>query len=113
MHFIKLKAGLYITDHRHAYCIDFSEFRINIFILLEYKKNSYILQPMESNYKKYASVYTVLSIKLKFNMLIVDNFSSYTINFGGSRRFSFFTGYTMYHALWATGSKYLTAFKYR
>ena len=32
----------------------------------------------------------MLSIKIKFNMFIVDHFSSYYINFGVSRRYSFF-----------------------
>ena len=41
---------------------------------------------MESNYKKYASVYTVISIELKLNKLVVDHFFSYYINSGVSRR---------------------------
>ena len=47
---------------------------------------------MESNYKKYASIKIVLSIKLKFYMCIVDHHSSYYINFGVSRRHSFLQG---------------------
>ena len=58
------------------------------------KKNSYALQPMESNYKKYASIQMMLSIKLKFDMRSVDHPFSYYINFGVSRVHSFFTGYT-------------------
>ena len=53
------------------------------------KKDSYTLQPMESNDKKYANVYTALSIKLKFDMCIVDHRSSYYINFSVSRTYSF------------------------
>ena len=45
----------------------------------------------------------MLSIKIKFNVFIVDHFSSYCINFGVSRRYGFFTGYTKYHVLRATG----------
>ena len=37
VHFIKLIFGVYITDHRPIYCIDFGEFQINSF-LQEYKK---------------------------------------------------------------------------
>ena len=54
----------------------------------------------------------VLSINLKFNKFNEDHFFSYPINFGVSRRYSFFTGYTKYHALLSTGSKYLRAFQY-
>ena len=61
--------------------------------------NYYALQPMESNYKKYSSVYTVPSIKLKFNKRIVYHFFSYYLNFGVSRRYSFFTDYTKCHEL--------------
>ena len=50
------------------------------------KKNSY----MESNYKKHASVYTMLSTNLKFDMCIVVWCSSFYINFGVSSIDSFF-----------------------
>ena len=40
---------------------------------------------MESNYNKPASVYTMLSTKLKFDKYIVDHCSLYCINFGVSR----------------------------
>ena len=53
----------------------------------------------------------MLSIIIKFNMIIVDNFFLYHTNFCVSRRRSFFTGCTKYYALWATGSKYLRAFQ--
>ena len=76
------------------------------------KKNSYALQPMKWNYKKYASVETVVSIKLKFNKFIIDHFFSYSINLGVSRMDSFFTGYTKCHALKSTCSKYLNVFQY-
>ena len=64
---------------------------------------------MESN-KKHASVNTMLSTKLKFDMCIVDHCSSYYINFGVSRIYSFFTGYTKCHTLCPIGSKYLFHF---
>ena len=60
-----------------------------IVFLQKRKKISYILQSKESNDQNYASVQTVLSIKLKFDMYIVDPHSSYYINFGVSRRCSF------------------------
>ena len=34
------------------------------------EKNSYTLQPMESNYNKHANVETVLSIKVTYDMLL-------------------------------------------
>ena len=56
----------------------------------------------------------MFSIKLKFNKFIVDLFFSYPINFGVSRRYSFFTGYTKCHALPSTVSKYLRVlFQYK
>ena len=51
--------------------------------------NSYTLQSNESNYQNYASVQTVLSTKLTFDMYIVNPRSSYYINFGVSRRYCF------------------------
>ena len=56
------------------YSAYFDEFRIHIFFFSyrSVKMNSYTLQPMESNCKKRASVYTLLSTKLKFDMCIVD-----------------------------------------
>ena len=65
---------MYIIGYCPTYCIDFGELRISSF-LQEHKKNSDALQPMESNYKKCASVYTVFPMKLKFNKFIVDHFS--------------------------------------
>ena len=62
---------------------------------------------MESNYKKHASVCTMLSTKLKFDTCIVDHCSSYYINFNVSRIHSVFTGYTKYHTLCPIGSNYL------
>ena len=56
VHSIKLKFGMYIVGHRPTYCVEFGEFRINSFFYRSTKKNFYTLQPMESNYKKYASV---------------------------------------------------------
>ena len=47
-----------------------------IVLLQEHKKDSYTLRPKESNYKKHASVYAMLSTKLKFGMCIVDHCSS-------------------------------------
>ena len=35
---------------------------------------------MESNYKKYAGVYTVLSTKLKFDTYIVDHYADYYVD---------------------------------
>ena len=55
VHSIELRFGMYIIRHRPIYCVDFGEFRINNF-LQESKNDSYPLQPMESNYKKYTSV---------------------------------------------------------
>ena len=112
VHLIELKFVMYIIGHRPTKCIDFGELRISSFFLQEHKINSYTLQAMESNYKKYASVYAVLSIKLKFNKYIVDDFFSYCINFGVSRRYSLFTGYTKCHALLSAGPKYLRTFQY-
>ena len=49
MHSIELKFGMYIMHHRPIYCIDFGEFRINIFffrspkvILMHYRPTSCI-----------------------------------------------------------------------
>ena len=75
--------------HRRTYCIDFGEFRINDFFLLEYEKNLYTLQSKEPNYQNYTSVQTVFSIKHKFDVYIVDHRFSYYINFGVSKRYCF------------------------
>ena len=56
VHSVELKIGLYILRHRPRYCIDFGEFRNNRFFHRSSKKNYYTLQPIESNYKKYANV---------------------------------------------------------
>ena len=112
MHSIEFKFGMNIIDLPSTSCIKFGEFRINSFFYRRTKNNSYTLQFMESNYKKYVSVKTVLSIKLKFNKFIVDLFFSYSINFGVSRRYSFWTEYTKCHALLPTSSKYLRGFQY-
>ena len=50
MHSIELKLGIYNVGYRPTYCIDFGKF---LFFLTyrSTKKNSYILQIMESNYK--------------------------------------------------------------
>ena len=45
---------------------------------------------MESNYENYASVQTVFSIKLKFDVYIVDRRFCYYINFGVSKRYTFY-----------------------
>ena len=72
--------------------------------------NSNTLQLMKSNYKKHASVSTMHSTKLKLDMFIVDHFSSHYINFGVSRIYSFFTGYTKCHTLCPIGRNYLFHF---
>ena len=97
MHSIELKFGMYIIDHHPTHCVDFDKFRIHVFFFFfffffkqEYKKNSYTLHPMELNYKKYASVYTVLLTKLKSYLCIIDQCSSYYINFGVSSIYSSF-----------------------
>ena len=77
LHSIELKFGMYIISHCLTYCVEFGEFRINSFFYRSTKKNSHTLQPMESNYKEYASAYTMLSTKLKFTKFIVDHFFSY------------------------------------
>ena len=41
-------------------------------------------------YKKYACVYIALSIKLKFDVCTVDHCTSYYIDFGVNRIYSFF-----------------------
>ena len=56
VHSFVLKFGMYIIGQRSTYCVEFVEFRINSFFTGAQKKNSHILQPMESNYKKYASL---------------------------------------------------------
>ena len=57
VHSIELKFSMYIIGHRLTYCIDFAELKINSFFFYNStKNNSYALQPVESNYKKYASV---------------------------------------------------------
>ena len=54
---IELKFGMFIIGHRQTNCIDFGECRMNtLFFFTGAEKNSYTLQPMESNCKKYASV---------------------------------------------------------
>ena len=58
--------------------------------LQEHKQKSYTFQYKESNYQNYASVQTMLSIQLKFDVYIVDIRSLYYINFGVSRRSIFF-----------------------
>ena len=91
MHSIEFKIAMYITDHRRTNPIYFGEYRMKRFFLFRStKKISYTLQTMESNYKKYASIQMVLSIKLKFDMCIVDQHSLYYINFTMSRTYSFF-----------------------
>ena len=87
VHSTELKFSMHIIQHRPTYCIDFREFRINSFFTEAQKK--VLLQSKESNYQNYASLQTVFSIKLKFDMYIVDTRSSYYINFGVSRRHSF------------------------
>ena len=49
---------MFIIGHRPTHCIDFDEFRIDRFFteLQRKKKDYYVLQPLESNHKKYASV---------------------------------------------------------
>ena len=58
------------------------------------------------------NVYTVLSIKLKFNMCIVDYHSWYYIYFGVWRRYSFFTGYTKCPTIRLKSLKCLNAFEH-
>ena len=99
---------MYIIHYRLTYFIDFCKFRIDSF-LQEHEKNSYTLQSEESNYQNYASVQTELSIKLKFDMYIVDPRSSHYVNFDVSRRYSFYR-IEKYHAHRPTGSKYLRTF---
>ena len=91
------------------YIVDFGGFSFNSF-LQEFKKEFLYITAKESNYKKYASEHTELLVKLKFDMCIVDHRSSHYINFGVSRRYSSFTGYTKRHTLRAIGSKYLFHF---
>ena len=81
-----------------------------IVFLQEQKQNSYTLQSKESNYQNYASVQRVFSTKFKFDMCIADQYSSFYINFGMSRMYTFFTGYTKCHTLCLMGSKYLFHF---
>ena len=56
VHSIELKFSMYIIGLRPTYCADFVEFSIYNFFYSSNKKNFYTLQPMESNYKKSASV---------------------------------------------------------
>ena len=56
MYSIELKFGVYNKGHCHIYCIDFGEFKVNSFFYNTKKKYFYALQPMQLNYKKYASV---------------------------------------------------------
>ena len=68
MHSIELKFGRYIIGHRPTYSIDFGEFKIKK-ILKVVQKNSYLVQPMDSSYKKYISLNNIIvnrSSKLKF-----------------------------------------------
>ena len=54
--FAVFKFGVYIVGNHPTYCVDFGEFRFyNFFFYRSSKNSSYALQPMESNYKKYAS----------------------------------------------------------
>ena len=53
---VELRFGMYIIRYCSTYCVDFDEFRINSF--LQECKKEFVY--MESNYKKYASVYTML-----------------------------------------------------
>ena len=57
VHSIELKFHTCIIGHRPIYCIDFVEFMIFNFLYRGTKKNSYALQPVESNYKKYIGAY--------------------------------------------------------
>ena len=50
VHLIKIEIGMNIIDHHITYCIDFGEFRINRLFTGVQRKNSYTLQPTESNY---------------------------------------------------------------
>ena len=92
VHSIELKFGMHIIDHWPTYCVEFGEFRIDGFCFKCTKMSPYTLQPMKSNYKKHACILMVLSIKLKFDKCIADHRSSYYINFGVSRIYSYFTG---------------------
>ena len=67
---------------------------------------------MDLNNKKYASVYTMLSTKLKFDMCIVDHrfYNIRTILILVWAGYIFFTGYTKCHTLRPIGSKYLLYF---
>ena len=65
---------------------------------------------MESNYKNYASVYAMLSIKLKFYMCIVYHCSSTYISLSVNRIYSFFTEYTQCRTLRPKDAKYLNMF---
>ena len=80
---------MYIIGHRLIYGVDLGEFMNNSFFT-GVEKSIFMQQPMNSSYKKCANVQAVLSIKLKFDMFIVDHRSSYCINFGVSRRHSLF-----------------------
>ena len=71
MHSIELKFSMYIIHHRNTYCIDLCEFRINRFFTGS-QMYSYTIQSKESKFQNYASVQTVLLIKLKFGMCIVN-----------------------------------------
>ena len=55
VHLIELKFGMYITGHCQTNSTDFGEYQMNCFFTGA-QKNSYALQPIESNCKKYASV---------------------------------------------------------
>ena len=98
-----------IIHHRLTYYIDFGELGLIVF-LQEHKNNSYTLQSKESKHQNYASVQMLLSIKLKFNMHIVDPRSSHYINFGVSRRYTFLQNTKKCHTLRSTVSKYLRTF---
>ena len=58
---IELKFDMYIVGHHPTYCADFGEFGINSFFTGVQKRTlmyiiSHALQPIESSFKKYASV---------------------------------------------------------
>ena len=56
MHSIEFKFGVYIIGQHPTYCVSFGEFNIDSFFTEMQKKNFYTLQPVDSNYKKHASV---------------------------------------------------------
>ena len=88
MHSIELKFSSCIIGYCPTYCMDFGEFRINCCFTGAQKEFLHITA-RKSSHQNCANIQTVLSIKLKFDMYIVDPRSSYYINFGVSRRYSF------------------------